>query len=200
MEERLRIILLAAAVRLALAPFFMHAADLGTLYESSAMVLRGENVYAYVYGRTLELQGATGLPVFFEGYAYHPLLVHFFVPFYWFFTLIAGSSPVMISANNTSMPTLIYPWTLLLVLMLKMPQHMAIGTSLGALLPPVGLLGAWEYYRHGDLNVPYAIYLAIGILIGAYLGSIVATQLSGLLLRRAFAVFLIIIAARLLMR
>ena len=50
MEERLRIILLAAAVRLALAPFFMHAADLGTLYESSAMVLRGENVYDYVYG------------------------------------------------------------------------------------------------------------------------------------------------------
>jgi hypothetical protein len=121
MEERLRIILLAAAVRLALAPFFMHAADLGTIYESSAMVLRGENVYAYVYGRTLELQNATGLPVFFEGYAYHPLLVYFFIPFYWFFTLIAGTNPVMINTNNASLPILVYPWTLLLILMLKVP-------------------------------------------------------------------------------
>jgi hypothetical protein len=125
MEERLKIILLAAAVRLALAPFFMHAADLGTLYESSAMVLRGQNVYDYVYGRTLQLQGATGLPVFFEGYAYHPLLVYFFVPFYWFFTLIAGSNPVMISTPNASVPTLIYPWILLLILMLKVPIILA---------------------------------------------------------------------------
>lgn len=87
-----------------------------------------------------------------------------------------------------------------LVLLLKMPQHQAVGTSLGALLPPVGLLGAYEYYRHGELDIAYAIYLAIGILIGAYLGAIVATQLSGLLLRRAFAIFLMLIAIRLLMR
>lgn len=86
-----------------------------------------------------------------------------------------------------------------LVLLLKMPQHEAIGTSLGALLPPVGLLGAWEYYRKGHLNIAFAVYLGIGLLIGAYLGSVVATQLSGLLLRRAFAIFLILIAARLLM-
>jgi uncharacterized protein len=87
-----------------------------------------------------------------------------------------------------------------LVLLLKLSQHQAVGTSLGALLPPVGLLGAYEYYRHGDLNIAYALYLAIGILIGAYLGAIVATQLSGLILRRAFAIFLMLIAIRLLMR
>ena len=69
MEERLRIVLLAVAVRLAIAPFFMHAGDVGTIYESSIMVLKGENIYDYVYARTLQIQNVTGLPVFFEGYA-----------------------------------------------------------------------------------------------------------------------------------
>ena len=87
-----------------------------------------------------------------------------------------------------------------LVLLLGMSQHTAVGTSLGALLPPVGILGAWEYYRHGNLNVPYALYLGIGLLIGAYLGAVGAAQLSGLVLRRTFAVFLIFVAVRLLMR
>ncbi len=87
-----------------------------------------------------------------------------------------------------------------LVLILHMPQHEAVGTSLGALLPPVGLLGAWEYYRHGNLNIPYALYLGIGLLIGAYLGAIGAAYLSGLVLRRAFAIFLIFVAIRMLMR
>jgi len=87
-----------------------------------------------------------------------------------------------------------------LVLLLGMGQHEATGTSLGALLPPVGVLGAWEYYRHGHFNLAYAIYLGIGLLIGAYLGAIVANQLSGLVLRRAFAIFLIAVAARLLMK
>jgi uncharacterized membrane protein YfcA len=52
-----------------------------------------------------------------------------------------------------------------LVLMLAVPQQTAVGTSLAALLPPVGLLGAWEYYKHGSVNVGYAIVLAAGLLL-----------------------------------
>jgi hypothetical protein len=116
--------LVATAVRLAVAPMFMHAGDLSTIYESSAMVLRGDNIYNYVYSKTLQLQNTTGLPVFFEGYAYHPLLVYFFVPFYWLFTLIAGSNPVLID-HNATLPILIYPWGPFLLLMLKLPIIMA---------------------------------------------------------------------------
>ncbi len=75
MEERSRIVLLAAAIRLAIAPFFMHAGDVGTIYESSIMVLKGANLYDFVYAKTIQMQSTTGLPVFFEGYAYHPLLI-----------------------------------------------------------------------------------------------------------------------------
>jgi hypothetical protein len=118
-------VLLAAAVRLVLAPFFMHAGDVGTIYESSIMTLNGENIYNFVYAKTLQLQNVAGLPVFFEGYAYHPLLIYFFAPFYWLFSLIAGSSPVMIDGHYPSLPILIYPWTPLLLLMLKVPIILA---------------------------------------------------------------------------
>ncbi len=46
-----------------------------------------------------------------------------------------------------------------LTLLVKLPPHTAGGTSLAALLLPVGLLGAIEYYRRGQVNIPYAIIL-----------------------------------------
>jgi hypothetical protein len=125
MEERSRIVLLAATIRLAIAPFFMHAGDVGTIYESSIMVLKGANIFDFVYAKTMQMQTTTGLPVFFEGYAYHPLLIYFFAPFYWLFTLIAGQGPVMIDGHYPSVPVLIYPWTPLLLLMLKIPIILA---------------------------------------------------------------------------
>jgi hypothetical protein len=125
MEKRLKIVLLALAIRLAIAPFFMHAGDVGTIYESSAMALQGSNLYDYVFAKTIQMQNVTGLPVFFEGYAYHPLLIYFFVPFYWLFTLIAGPSPVLIDGHYPSLPVLIYPWTWLMLLLIKIPIILA---------------------------------------------------------------------------
>jgi len=125
MEERSRVVFLAVAVRLVIAPFFMHAGDVGTIYESSIMTLKGLNIYDFVYDKTMQYQYATGLPVFFEGYAYHPLLIYFFVPFQWLFTLIAGPYPVMIDGHYPSVPALIYPLTPLLLLMLKIPIILA---------------------------------------------------------------------------
>src|SRR2546423_5612340 len=58
-----------------------------------------------------------------------------------------------------------------LVLVAKLPQHTANGTSLAALLLPVGLLGAMEYYRRGQVNVPYAGVIAAGVFFCAPLGA-----------------------------
>ena len=87
-----------------------------------------------------------------------------------------------------------------LVLVARLPQHTANGTSLAALLLPVGLLGAWEYYRRGQVNVPYAGVIAAGLFVGALLGAQLAGTLSDATLRRAFGVFLMIVAVRLLVR
>ncbi len=87
-----------------------------------------------------------------------------------------------------------------LVLLAKLPHHTASGTSLAALLLPVGLLGALEYYRRGQVNVPYALIIAAGLFFGAWLGARLAGELSELALRRAFAVFLMVVAVRLIVR
>lgn len=84
-----------------------------------------------------------------------------------------------------------------LVFVAKMSQKTATGTSLAALLLPVGALGAWEYYKAGTLDVRAALLLAPGLLIGALLGAKVALQLPSRELQRAFAVFLCLVAGRL---
>jgi len=85
-----------------------------------------------------------------------------------------------------------------LVLLLGMSQHAANGTSLAALLLAVGLLGTIEYYRRGQVNVPYAVVIAAGLLLGALIGARLAGSLSDLTLRRAFGAFLLLVAVRLL--
>jgi uncharacterized membrane protein YfcA len=87
-----------------------------------------------------------------------------------------------------------------LVLLVGLPQHTSNGTSLAALLLPVGLLGALEYWKRGQVNVPYAALLAAGLFFGALVGAKLAGSMSDALLRRAFAVFLMLVAVRLLVR
>jgi uncharacterized membrane protein YfcA len=85
-----------------------------------------------------------------------------------------------------------------LVFALGFDQHLAVGTSLGALLPPVGILGAYEYYKHGHLNLTYALLLGLGLLIGGYIGAVYAVKMSGNTLRRIFGVFLLLTSIRML--
>lgn len=86
-----------------------------------------------------------------------------------------------------------------LMLLAKLDQHTATGTSLGALLLPVGLLGAYEYYRRGQLNIPYAAVVAAGLVLGAFFGAKVAGGMSPVMLRRAFGAFLLLVAGKLLL-
>jgi hypothetical protein len=79
-----------------------------------------------------------------------------------------------------------------------MKEKSAIGTSLAALIPPVGLLGAAEYYREGYIDIKYAALIALGIFIGAYFGAKLVLSLPDALIRRIYAFFLLAIAARML--
>jgi uncharacterized membrane protein YfcA len=79
----------------------------------------------------------------------------------------------------------------------RMAPQMATGTSLGALLLPVGALGAWQYYRAGSLDMRAALWVALGLFFGAYFGAQIALSLEPVILKRAFALFLVAVAARL---
>jgi uncharacterized membrane protein YfcA len=86
-----------------------------------------------------------------------------------------------------------------LVLLLKMSQHSANGTSLGALLLPVGLLGFLQYYKRGDANLVYSGIIAAGLFVGALLGAKLAGTISDQALRRGFGVFLLLVSVKLLL-
>ena len=83
-----------------------------------------------------------------------------------------------------------------LILLAKFQPQVATGTSLGALLLPVGALGAWEYWRRGNLNIAAALWIALGLFLGAWFGARIAQALSGPQLQKAFAIFLVLIAIR----
>lgn len=83
-----------------------------------------------------------------------------------------------------------------LMVLAKFPVKEATGTSLGALLLPVGVLGALQYHRAGYLNVPAALLVAVGLTFGAWGGSKLSLIMSPTILQRAFAAFMVVIAIR----
>ena len=76
---------------------------------------------------------------------------------------------------------------------------MAVGTSLGALLLPVGALGVYAYWRSARSSVKAAAWIALGMFLGAYGGATFAQIVSESSLKRAFAVLLVLVAGRLWM-
>ena len=83
-----------------------------------------------------------------------------------------------------------------LVWLAGMDQHRAQGTSLGALLAPVGLFAFLEYYRNGEADVRIAMLLGAGFLVGGYFGAVGAQHIPELWLRRIFAVTLVVVGGR----
>jgi uncharacterized membrane protein YfcA len=83
-----------------------------------------------------------------------------------------------------------------LVWLAGMSQHKAQGTSLGALLAPVGIFAFLEYYRKGAADIRIAALLAVGFLVGGYFGAVVAQHIPELWLRRIFALTLVAVGGR----
>ena len=81
-----------------------------------------------------------------------------------------------------------------LLLIFQMKPHMATGTSLAALVLPVGLFAALNYYKQGAVNLQAALLIAAGLALGAYAGSKLAFELPVRVVQRSFAVFLIFAA------
>ncbi|HMD38300.1 MAG TPA: sulfite exporter TauE/SafE family protein [Candidatus Acidoferrum sp.] len=81
-----------------------------------------------------------------------------------------------------------------LVYLLHMDQHLAQGTSLFILLPPVGLGALREYWKQGHVDLRAGIFCALGMLIGGYLGGLIAVPLASRELKGLFGCFLMLAA------
>jgi len=85
-----------------------------------------------------------------------------------------------------------------LVYFLGFSQQMAQGTSLAVMLPPIGILAAYNYYKVGHVNIKYALILAAFFLVGSYFGSKLALNLPQATLKKAFGILLLLVAAKML--
>lgn len=81
----------------------------------------------------------------------------------------------------------------LLVLLFGFDQHMAQGTSLIALVPPVGILAFLNYAHAGHVNWKVGLLIMPGVFVGGLLGSHLAQRLSPRRMRRVFAIFLFVL-------
>jgi uncharacterized membrane protein YfcA len=86
-----------------------------------------------------------------------------------------------------------------LVFLLGISQQSAQGTSLAVMLPPVGIIAAYNYYKAGHVNIKFAIILAVCFLVGSYFGSKLALDLPQAVLKKIFGVLLLLVAARMLL-
>lgn len=77
-------------------------------------------------------------------------------------------------------------------------QHRASGTTLALMIPPIGILAVLEYYRKGFVDVKAAAWICAGFVIGGLIGGRYATSIPAATLQRAFGVFLLIIAFKMI--
>jgi len=75
----------------------------------------------------------------------------------------------------------------------------AFGTSLGALLLPVGIFGCFEYYKAGNMNVKFALIIALAMFLGTYFGAKLVQPMAPVLLKRLYAIFLLLAAGKILL-
>jgi len=85
-----------------------------------------------------------------------------------------------------------------LVYFVGFSQKTAQGTSLGLILLPVGILGVLQYYKQGHIDLKVVWILAAGFLIGGFLGSKIALNLSQETVKKIFATLMIVIAIKML--
>ena len=85
-----------------------------------------------------------------------------------------------------------------LVMALGFSQQMAQGTTLMMMVLPIGALAAFQYYQQGLVDFKVAMIMAFFFFIGGYFGAKLATQLPLEILKKSFAIMMILIALKML--
>ena len=85
-----------------------------------------------------------------------------------------------------------------LILLFGFTQHAAQGTTLAIMIPPIGILAALTYYKHGYVDLKVAAFICLGFVLGGFIGAKVATSLSNAILERIFGISLLLIAIKMI--
>lgn len=87
----------------------------------------------------------------------------------------------------------------ILVFICGFTQHQAQGTTLAALVPPIGLLAAWRYWQSGNVKLSVAAFICLGFFIGGYIGAGFVQNISEPVLKKLFGVFLLIVSLNMML-
>lgn len=85
-----------------------------------------------------------------------------------------------------------------LVMLFDFSQKSAQGTTLALLVPPIGILAAYTYYRQGNVNLYAAGFIIIGFVVGSLISARFVGNLSNTTLVRIFGAFLLLLALKML--
>jgi uncharacterized membrane protein YfcA len=85
-----------------------------------------------------------------------------------------------------------------LLFFLGFSQQMAQGTSLAVMLPPIGVIATYNYWKAGQVDLKIALILAVTFIVGSYFGSKFALQIPQATLKKIFGVLLLLVAIRML--
>ena len=85
-----------------------------------------------------------------------------------------------------------------LVFIFGLSQQTAQGTTLAVLIPPIGILAAWTYYKAGFVDVKIAGLICLGFILGGLIGAKIATGLPTAVLEKIFGVVLLLVSIKML--
>ena len=87
-----------------------------------------------------------------------------------------------------------------LIFLFGFAEHQAQGTTLALMIPPIGLLAAYTYYKAGYINWPAAILICLGFFLGGLLGSQEAIRLSDGTLQKIFGAVIAVIGTYMMIK
>ncbi len=86
-----------------------------------------------------------------------------------------------------------------LVFVVGLTQRQAQGTTLALMVPPIGLLAAWTYYKQGHVDLKIAGLICLGFFFGGLLGAKLAGVVSATMLKKLFGAALLITALKMIL-
>ncbi len=85
-----------------------------------------------------------------------------------------------------------------LIFLFDFSQQEAQGTTLGLLVPPIGILAAWTYYQQGYVNLKVAALICLGFVLGGLVGAKIAVLVPSKILEKIFGIALLSIALKMI--
>jgi uncharacterized membrane protein YfcA len=86
-----------------------------------------------------------------------------------------------------------------MVFLFGMTQPQAQGTTLALMVPPIGLLAAWAYYKQGLVDLKMAAFICLGFFVGGLLGANVAFGIPEPILKKVFGTVLLLISLQMIL-